>query len=326
MRIGLGVIGCGRHAAYHVAAGQEFFGVLGGWDPNPAAAKALSGVAAFPSIDDLLAHPQITAVFIGSPDQFHVDQMRAALLAGKHVMCEKPMVVPRKGGGAEIDDLLALCDLARERKLVLTSCHPRRFDWPFVWFKELWPKHRRLEIPQRFGKVVSVDFDFSYHKPSLEWKHGRSLMFDHLSHEIDLLNMLFGIKPFVVWKMYDSHDRYEVAGMRDDLIAFHFRGTRRLSASVYPEWCRVRFEHCEVELDMLRGVAVIKDHETKQVAEKSDLAIDYNGRLTGVMRAFAKEIRGEKGYLSRSELIMNAEAPLKLWYSMGDAVRVHVRN
>src|SRR5262249_1169306 len=41
----------------------------------------------------LLANPDINAVLIATPNMFHPEMVPAALQAGKHVMCEKPMAV-----------------------------------------------------------------------------------------------------------------------------------------------------------------------------------------------------------------------------------------
>jgi len=41
--------------------------------------------------DDMLADPQVEAVVIGIADQFHIQAAQKAILAGKHVLVEKPL-------------------------------------------------------------------------------------------------------------------------------------------------------------------------------------------------------------------------------------------
>ncbi len=306
----MGVIGCGAHAQHHAKNYGDHFLTYGVWDPDPKAMERINGKK-YASLEALLAEKQIDAVMICSPDEYHLTQIKAALMAGKHVFCEKPLMVP----GEDIEDLESVFDFARDQKLVLTSCHPRRYDRPIWWLRDqVYPGRDKPGFPARFGRVVSFDFDFSYHEPSNAWKHTRSLLLDHLNHEVDLMNALFGIQGFDAWKLQDGHDHYDVVGKRDDGITFRFRGTRRLKEHNYPEWCRVRFERGEVVMDMMMGLAYVLDHEKKTTETVLDLAIDYEGRLKKVMGDFG-EVQitwDQSGYLSRAEMLMNTEAGIIL--------------
>ena len=280
--------------------------VCGIWDPNPDMMNEISVAHQFPSLEALLADKTITAVMICSPDEYHLTQIEMALAAGKHVFCEKPLLVP----GQSMEQLEAAFDLAKEKGLVVTSCHPRRYDPPFWWLRnEVSPRRDKPGFQTQFGKVTNFNFSFSYHKPSNAWKHDRSLLLDHLNHEVDLMNYFFGIQGFEAWKLYDSFDHYEVRGVRDDGIQFHFRGTRHLEERIYPEWCSVTFDRGKVELDMMVGRAYVSDYDNRTLETVKGLAIDYDGRLHRVMNDFAGcQIQlGQTGYLSRSEMLMNTE-------------------
>ena len=70
----------------------------------------------------MLADPEVELVYIAPPNSLHFEQAKAALLAGKHVLCEKP-IVPTV---AQLDELLSL---AEERRLhlleaITTIDHP----------------------------------------------------------------------------------------------------------------------------------------------------------------------------------------------------------
>ncbi len=320
--VGLGFIGFGGHAQHHAAHLGQMGVMAGVWDPNEALLNTVPPHFRFESIEALLAAEYIDAVVICSPDEFHLEQMEMALRAGKHVFCEKPLIVP----GQPIERLIGAFELAKEKNLVITSCHPRRYDRPFLWLLDkVSPKADNPELLHRFGQPISVDYDFSYHKPSSEWKHGRSLMLDHLNHEVDIVNCLFGIQSFSAMKLTDSHDYYHVIGQRDDGIIFRFMGTRALEAHSYHEWCRVRFARGEVEMDMMRGVARVVDHESSTVEEIPELGIDYDSRLTKIMNDFTdcQIIWEQSGYLKPQEMLMNAEVGIVL--ANGGWQRVNVR-
>ena len=76
----------------------------------------------YTSMEAMLADPSIDMVYVASPNSVHYSQTKAALLAGKHVICEKPFVPTV----AEAEELIAL---AKEKGLFLfeaitTAHHP----------------------------------------------------------------------------------------------------------------------------------------------------------------------------------------------------------
>lgn len=328
MTIKLGFIGCGEHSVHHAKHAGDAFSITALWDPNQTlystlfaevSKNALSptcvvGSPSDESLSTFLAECDIDAVFIGSPDTMHMHQIELALTAGKHVLCEKPLVSEM----SDLDRLVKAFALAEEKGLVLTSCHPRRFDAPFL---HILPLISGAHAPYRhkFGKPIGIEFDFSYHEVTDAWKLNRSLLLDHLNHELDLANYLFGISPLRAWCMTDpmAYDRYEVAGVRADGITVNFRGTRLCDNNVYPEWAKLRFERGSFLLNMMEGWITIEDHDAKASEISTNHKIDYEGRLRKVMSAFADEIAGKPGYLSRDEMLMNTVAGLELVKSEG---------
>jgi predicted dehydrogenase len=69
----------------------------------------------------MLADPGLEAVIIAIADAFHVEAALAALEAGKHVLCEKPL-------GVSVDEVEALLRAVRRSGLVLQVGHMKRFD------------------------------------------------------------------------------------------------------------------------------------------------------------------------------------------------------
>ena len=96
-RIRLGVIGAGNIAELNVAGYLEDdrCEVVAVCDTNKdvaqAAATAWGAAKVFTAVDDLLDDPAIDAVEILTPTHLHYEHVMAAVAAGKHVSCQKPL-------------------------------------------------------------------------------------------------------------------------------------------------------------------------------------------------------------------------------------------
>ena len=237
----------------------------------------------------------IDAVLIGTPDEYHLENLRDTINAGKHAFVEKPLATKKE----ELTELMEILNLAKEKNLVVTSCHPRRFDPPFMWLKE---NVNSFEM----GKPLSFQFDFSYHKPTEIWKHERGLLLDHANHEIDLMNYVFGHSGFEAHRLIDTYDAYHVVGLREDDISFNFSGTRRLESRQYLEFCKVRCERGELTLDSKRGIVSVYNHDNKKIEEIIIKPTDYPKWGKGTMTNFADAINGKApNYLSQEDLYVN---------------------
>ncbi|TNC50429.1 Gfo/Idh/MocA family oxidoreductase [Rubellimicrobium rubrum] len=71
--------------------------------------------------DAMLADPELDAVVIATADAFHVPAAVAALRAGKHVLCEKPV-------GVAVDEVEELAQVVQVSGQVLQIGHMKRFD------------------------------------------------------------------------------------------------------------------------------------------------------------------------------------------------------
>jgi predicted dehydrogenase len=99
MTIRVGIIGCGKIAQVrHIPeyAANPHVEVYGFYDINQARTQELAkkyGGKAFASYEELLADPAIEAVSVCAANHAHAEISIAALKAGKHVLCEKPMAI-----------------------------------------------------------------------------------------------------------------------------------------------------------------------------------------------------------------------------------------
>ena len=96
--IGVVVAGAGFIGPVHVEAlrrlGMPIRGILGIDLEESEAARANLGLPhAYGSFDEVLSDPTVRAVHLAVPNVMHYEFSRRALLAGKHVMCEKPLAM-----------------------------------------------------------------------------------------------------------------------------------------------------------------------------------------------------------------------------------------
>jgi 1,5-anhydro-D-fructose reductase (1,5-anhydro-D-mannitol-forming) len=132
-----GIVGLGRIAGTEIAPAitASPHGVLRGVvsrDQGRASAFAARHAAAraLVSYRDLLADPELDAVYIATPNALHVEQVMAAAVAGKHVLCDKPLGL----SAADARRAVAACERAGVR---LGITFQTRFHDNFGRFREL---------------------------------------------------------------------------------------------------------------------------------------------------------------------------------------------
>src|SRR5512139_3852316 len=114
--IGVGVAGTGFIGPAHIEGlRRNGISVLGLAENTREKAEQKAGELGIPriygSLDEMLADPDIDVVHLATPNHLHHPHARAALLAGKHVVCEKPLAMTSEQSGE-------LVNLAAEQKLV----------------------------------------------------------------------------------------------------------------------------------------------------------------------------------------------------------------
>jgi predicted dehydrogenase len=82
---------------------------------------------------EILADPQVDAVFIATPPYLHAEQMEAALAAGKHVLLEKPMAESLES----IRRIVAAVEAAPDQIVLEASCRHTRLTRKFQTIKEM---------------------------------------------------------------------------------------------------------------------------------------------------------------------------------------------
>lgn len=249
------------------------------------------------NLEDLYRNTTIDTVFIGSPDEFHIPQLVSCIRNVKNVFCEKPVGITEP----EIKTLKKVMN-SEVRSLIISSCHPRRFDPPITWLK------KKLEnskwVAKHLGDIKHFSFDFWYHEVTEGWKKDRSLLLDHFGHEIDLMRFLFNSnkkKEVSAKCIFDSYDKYKVTGTVRD-IEFAFTGYRKDSKFVYNESIRIDGTKGAIAINLNTGKTFFANTGKTITIPK----IDYDHRFKMVTNNFIDAIINKTPvYLTHKDILIN---------------------
>lgn len=142
-------------------------------------------VTVYRTLEAMLADDSIELVVVNTPNITHFDYCSKALMAGKHVICEKPFTV-------SVAEAIELMALAAAHNKQLSVYHNRRYDSDFKTI------HAVLQ-QELLGDVVEAEFHFDRFKDALSPKlhketpgAGTGVLYDLGSHLIDQALFLFG--------------------------------------------------------------------------------------------------------------------------------------
>ena len=143
-----------------------------------------------------LADPSVDVVCICTPHADHAEPLAAAVAAGKHVICEKPLgVIP-----GQVEQMVVTAARGEENGLVMVGIFQHRFN----------PLIARLKVlldAGDFGRIEAASMDFrctradSYYSAGA-WRgtwtgEGGALLINQAIHTIDAVNWLCG-EPLAV--------------------------------------------------------------------------------------------------------------------------------
>lgn len=137
------------------------------------------------TLEELLEDKETELVIVNTPNYTHYEYTKKALLAGKHVVVEKPFTVTVEEG----KELLAL---AEEQQRKLSVYHNRRYDSDYRTL-------RQVVEEGWLGDIVEAEFHYDRFKQDLSYKlhketpgPGTGALYDLGSHLIDQALQLFG--------------------------------------------------------------------------------------------------------------------------------------
>ena len=184
------------------------------------AANRLGVPRAYGSYEDLLADPDIEAVYNPLPNELHVPWTVRALDAGKHVLCEKPIALDAN----EAAQLVAARD--RSGKLVAEAF--------MVRFHPQWRRAKELSGTGAIGGVRAIQTFFCYRL--LDPANVRNIppggggLYDIGCYAILTARYIFGAEPMRVAGVMDRDPNFMTDRLFSGLI--EFPGARHLSFTV----------------------------------------------------------------------------------------------
>ena len=273
--IGVGIVGLGFMAATHLRAYRQIdacriaalcnpsgrnldgdFSTVGGNVVSGEPLKLdMTGVKAYRNYAELLANSAVQVLDICAPTHAHPELAIAALRAGKHVVCEKPLARTTKEA-RQITEVAATAG----RMLMPAMC--LRF-WPqWVWLKQaidtkaygrvLAARFRRVAQPPAWGQKFFLDGKSS----------GGALLDLHI-HDADFIQFCFG-RPLSVFSTGFS----KVSGAIDHVLT-QYQVASGAAVSAEGSWAMTEgfgfqmsytaiFEHATADFDIARGADALK--------------------------------------------------------------------
>lgn len=198
-----------HHPGYHLYGAYERSGRN--------AEKIYPSIKHFSSLHDLLQDQEVELVIVNTPNQSHYEYAKQALLAGKHVVVEKPFVA----ASAQAKELAKLAIAAGKKLAVYQN---RRYDSDFMTVK-------KVIADGVLGTIVEAEIHYDRYNLQLSPKahketpaEATGIVYDLGSHIIDQALHLFGMPQAVFADMMKQRPSSQV----DDYfeILLYYQGTR----------------------------------------------------------------------------------------------------
>jgi len=140
--------------------------------------------------EEILSNPEIELVVVNTPDVFHFEMAKQAILHGKHVVVEKPLA-------QKSDEGVELVHLANEKGVVFTVFQNRRWDNDFRTVQKVMEE-------AKFGRLIEFESHFDRYRTYIApntWKEEgdeyTGVLYNLGSHMIDQVYVLFGMPKAV---------------------------------------------------------------------------------------------------------------------------------
>jgi phthalate 4,5-cis-dihydrodiol dehydrogenase len=192
----LGIIGLGRAFTLMLPTfvSHPLIKMVAAADPRADARERFAdefGARVFEDAEALCVNPDVQAVYVASPHQFHVDHVKLAAKHRKHVLVEKPMAL-------SVDDCRNMIAAAAKAGTRLLVGHSHSYDLPYL-------RARDMIQSGAYGRVRMIsalnftDFLYRPRRPEeLDTKAGGGVVFSQAAHQVDIVRLLAGARAISV--------------------------------------------------------------------------------------------------------------------------------
>jgi scyllo-inositol 2-dehydrogenase (NADP+) len=177
------------------------------------AAQAYPGTRTLRSVEEALKDAAVQMIVVATPNETHYELAKQALLAGKHVVVDKPFAAT----SAEAKELK---ELAEKQGVVLAPFHNRRWDGDFRTVQ-------KLLAEEAIGRLVTYESHFDRFRPlprENTWKEGANaangLLMDLGPHLVDQALTLFGAPIGITASVRKDRDKTDIEDAFDITLEY----------------------------------------------------------------------------------------------------------
>lgn len=234
---GFGIVGCGTIAGWHAEAISKLHEakLVGVTDAFPEAGEAFAGkygVRFSKSFDEMLENREVEIICICTPSGMHAPLAEKAVLAGKHVIVEKPMALNLE----EADKVIHACEAAGVKMAVISQLR----------FSKAAKQLKAALDNGALGKLVMGDIYMKYFRSQEyydkggwrgTWKmDGGGALMNQGIHGVDLLQYMMGPVKSVFAHTRTMTRKIEVEDTVSAVLEFRSGalGVIQAATSIYP--------------------------------------------------------------------------------------------
>jgi predicted dehydrogenase/acetyltransferase-like isoleucine patch superfamily enzyme len=167
------------------------------------------------AFNEVLNSPDIGGIAIATPAETHYQLVREALLAGKHVFVEKPLVLNE-------DEGVELIGLAQERQLILMVGHLLQYHPVFLRLKEL----------ARSGELGRINYIYSNRLNLGKIRREENILWSFAPHDISMILSLAGEEPESVISTGGNYLHQKIA----DVTTTHLKFPSGMQTHIFVSW------------------------------------------------------------------------------------------